>query len=577
MCTDGLAPDPCEVRVVVVPAPRAVGEPDEILVHAGAAGAEERVEIDAVRAVRLARQEIVLHGTRELSGRLAVLGRHDAVDDERAVERKAVACTTNDGEVVGAHGVVTRPQEQGRDRGDAERCERPDARPPGATPQQEQRREHDQDLAHRSNQDEERQSESDRGGSPGRTRLDEPSGEKRGERERRRVQRIAREAMEQEHVAGIGKEKRRQREARRSADLSCDAPPAQHRERVEQAHRDLGGERARSQEPLRDDARHRRAREKRLREHDLVRSQLERRSQVRPEVAARRQRKRERHERVLGERDPEEHDRGSRSLGEGLQPTPDACEPVRHRPRLDVGPNDLDDGVDRTLRGAPVDLADDVTHDAPSGVGQLARVGQRAFEARNHLVEALRAVEGTRGGELLVVLSDDVLRRPRLARRSAFVVEDADGRTIVDERVEEDRPGVRDDRVGVLEKSGELLEIREARLLEMDAGSATSRREPRGPVPVARMRPKQQLEALVRAFLPPGQEPLDEAALVGRVRRRVPHDEHERAGGVEPVGAQERVVLGPRASALEDVRLRPAGDDDPAFVDVVVAAEIVSP
>ena len=109
----------------------------------------------------------------------------------------------------------------------------------------------------------------------------------------------------------------------------------------------------------------------------------------------------------------------------------------------------------------------------------------------------------------------------------------------------------------------------------MDAGSAASRREPRGPVAVARMRPEQQLEALARAFLPPGQEPLDEAALVGRVRRRVPHDEHERTAGVEPVGAQERLVLGPRASAPEDVRLRPAGDDDPACVDVVVAPEIV--
>ena len=106
------------------------------------------------------------------------------------------------------------------------------------------------------------------------------------------------------------------------------------------------------------------------------------------------ERERERHERVLGERDPEEHGSGGRSLGEGLQPTPGACEPVRHRPRLDVGPNDLDDRVDRTLRGAPVDLTDDVAHDAPSRVGQLARVGQRAVDARNHLVEALRAVEG---------------------------------------------------------------------------------------------------------------------------------------------------------------------------------------
>ena len=163
------------------------------------------------------------------------------------------------------------------------------------------------------------------------------------------------------------------------------------------------------------------------------------------------------------------------------------------------GPNDLDDRVDGTLRGAAVDLSDDVADDAPSGVGELAGLGQRALDTRNHLVEALRAAEGAGRGELLVVLADDVLRRPGLARRSALVVEDADGRTIVDERVEQDRPGVRDDRIGVLEKNGELLEIREARLLEMDAGAAASRREPRRPVPVARMRTEKQLEAVARA------------------------------------------------------------------------------
>ena len=63
--------------------------------------------------------------------------------------------------------------------------------------------------------------------------------------------------------------------------------------------------------------------------------------------------------------------------------------------------------------------------------------------------------------------------------------------------------------------------------------------------------------------------------LVGRVRRRVPHHEHERTTRIEPVGAHESVVLPARTSTLEDVRLRPAGDDDPACVDVVVAAQIL--
>ncbi len=64
-----LTPDACEVRVVVVPTPRPVGEPDEVLVHARASRGEERVEVDAVRAVRLAWEQI--RSTARASSRVA--------------------------------------------------------------------------------------------------------------------------------------------------------------------------------------------------------------------------------------------------------------------------------------------------------------------------------------------------------------------------------------------------------------------------------------------------------------------------------------------------------------------------
>ena len=124
---------------------------------------EERVEVDAVRAVRLARQEIApARHARALADASPFSGVDDAVDDERAVERKAVARTANDGEVVRTHGVVNRPaEEQGSDRGDAERRERPERGPPRAGTQQERAgRARSEHLADRPNEDEERQTPS---------------------------------------------------------------------------------------------------------------------------------------------------------------------------------------------------------------------------------------------------------------------------------------------------------------------------------------------------------------------------------------------------------------------------------
>ncbi len=151
--------------------------------------------------------------------------------------------------------------------------------------------------------------ETDGDGSSRRARLDEPRGEQRGERERGGVQRVAREPVEEEHVARVGENERRQHDPRRDADAAPDAPPAEHRERVESGHRDLGGHGPEREERLRDDPRHGSAHQERLREDDLVRTQLERRAQVRPEIPPRRERERDGDERVLDERDAGEHDR----------------------------------------------------------------------------------------------------------------------------------------------------------------------------------------------------------------------------------------------------------------------------
>ena len=75
--------------------------------------------------------------------------------------------------------------------------------------------------------------------------------------------------------------------------------------------------------------------------------------------------------------------------------------------------------------------------------------------------------------------------------------------------------------------------------------------------------------------MPPLDEAFDEAPLVGRVARRVAADDDERARGIEPVAAQQRVVLGARPDAVEQVGLRPAGDAHALRLDAVVAAQVV--
>ena len=70
--------------------------------------------------------------------------------------------------------------------------------------------------------------------------------------------------------------------------------------------------------------------------------------------------------------------------------------------------------------------------------------------------------------EVEVVLAGDVQLGVALAGRGAFVVEDTDRGPVVHEAVEQDRAGVRDDAVDVLEQRRERLEIGVRRLLDRD-------------------------------------------------------------------------------------------------------------
>ena len=89
------------------------------------------------------------------------------------------------------------------------------------------------------------------------------------------------------------------------------------------------------------------------------------------------------------------------------------------------------------------------------------------------------------------------------------------------------------------------------------------------------MRPEEELHALSRAACPPLEEALDERALVRCVARRVPRDHHEPPAGVEPVPAQELLVVGVRSPPVEEIGLRPPGDAHAVRLDPVVAAQVV--
>ena len=104
---------------------------------------------------------------------------------------------------------------------------------------------------------------------------------------------------------------------------------------------------------------------------------------------------------------------------------------------------------------------------------------------------------------------------------------------------------------------------------------AERRREALPPAAVTRVRPKEELQDV-----PPAPAPTTRRA----ARRNAPRTarcsacsrRRARAGArVEPVPAQERLVLGARPLAVEEVGLRPSGDAHALGLDPVVAAQVV--
>src|SRR5258705_1354378 len=178
---------------------------------------------------------------------------------------------------------------------------------------------------------------------------------------------------------------------------------------------------------------------------------------------------------------------------------------------------------------------------------------------------------------MAVVLAAYVLDCPALSRRSALVIENADGRAVVDERVEQDRACIREHDVSVLEEHSEPLEIGEARFLHGGMFSKERRGEALTPLAVTRMRSEEQREAFGCAgLLPPVDEPFHELLLERRVRRRVPHDEDNPARRIEIELPQSDFVLFPGAFAMVDVGLRPTRYDDSLLADAVITDEIVA-
>ena len=71
---DRLARDAAEVAVVVVPAPRPVGEHGQVVMHPRALPTRRTSEVDPARPVRLVREQLSRHRPRQLVGGLAVVG-----------------------------------------------------------------------------------------------------------------------------------------------------------------------------------------------------------------------------------------------------------------------------------------------------------------------------------------------------------------------------------------------------------------------------------------------------------------------------------------------------------------------
>ena len=183
----GLAADTRKVAVVVVPAPHAVGEAGQVLVHARAARRKELLEVDLVRAIRLERQEVACNGTLELARGRAVLGLHDVVGHERSEQRKRRSAPACQCEVVCPEGVVSRPGEQGDDRREDEGSCALQPHSPRLAREERDEREQEQHLCDRTDENQARYAgtERDRSGCASAARQHARAARRRGRTPRR--------------------------------------------------------------------------------------------------------------------------------------------------------------------------------------------------------------------------------------------------------------------------------------------------------------------------------------------------------------------------------------------------------
>ena len=358
MRADRLARDAAEVAVVVVPAPRPVGEHGQVVVHPRASRREERLEVDAARPVRLVREQLSRHRPRQLVGRLAVVGLDDAVRDERAEEKRRRPAA-DDGEVVGAHRVDAGEPDQRDDRRDGEGEHRLDARAPATRGEERHKPEQQQHLADGAREHERDHAQPEDCRARHRRALDGTRQQERDEREGGREERVARQLVEEEDIAGVCEQRGGRRQRRNRAEPARDAEPGDDRERVEHGEAGFAHDGAALEQKPCDDRRTRRPREQRVREDDVRVEELPVDEQVARQVAAGLQGKRDRHGGVHRERDAEHSRRRVPALGEPLEGAAGANDRAsRGRHRASVlraldGPADARATVERRTRCPP--------------------------------------------------------------------------------------------------------------------------------------------------------------------------------------------------------------------------------
>ena len=113
MRLDRLDADGTHVRIVGVPPPESIGDPDHVLELTRPPALEELVERDPVRAVGLLGQQLQSHRACELPRGGPVIRTDDVIGRERAVEREERPGAAGDGVIVVAEPVGDRPRRRG--------------------------------------------------------------------------------------------------------------------------------------------------------------------------------------------------------------------------------------------------------------------------------------------------------------------------------------------------------------------------------------------------------------------------------------------------------------------------------